>query len=165
MALGIFVIALFSFADCLVARDAVEDQNVPRWVADTFRSRGLDKELVFATAINLFYLRGDFDGDGKFDVAVLVVQKSSKKLGIAIFHRGTGTVAVLGAGRQFGHGGDDFRWMNVWTVYEKQAVSQGVGEGKPPNIKGEAILVEKSESASALIYWTGKSYVWYQQGD
>ena len=28
-----------------------------------------------------------------------------------------------------------------------------------------ALLVEKSEAASALIYWDGKRYVWSQQGD
>jgi hypothetical protein len=28
-----------------------------------------------------------------------------------------------------------------------------------------ALLVEKSEAASALIYWNGKTYVWSQQGD
>jgi hypothetical protein len=32
-------------------------------------------------------------------------------------------------------------------------------------LKGEAILVVKLESSSGLIYWDGKKYQWYQQGD
>jgi hypothetical protein len=34
-----------------------------------------------------------------------------------------------------------------------------------PLLSGGALLVEKSEAASALIYWNGKRYVWSQQGD
>jgi hypothetical protein len=30
---------------------------------------------------------------------------------------------------------------------------------------GDAILVSKTEAASALIYWDGKRYGWYQQAD
>ena len=30
---------------------------------------------------------------------------------------------------------------------------------------GQARWPCKSEAASALIYWNGKRYVWYQQGD
>jgi hypothetical protein len=32
-------------------------------------------------------------------------------------------------------------------------------------LRGDALLVGKSEAASALIYWNGKRYVWLQQGD
>jgi len=34
-----------------------------------------------------------------------------------------------------------------------------------PKLRGDALLVGKSEAASALIYWNGKRYVWLQQGD
>jgi hypothetical protein len=39
------------------------------------------------------------------------------------------------------------------------------GEMSVPHLRGDALLVEKSEAASALIYWNGKRYVWSQQGD
>jgi hypothetical protein len=55
--------------------------------------------------------------------------------------------------------------MDVWQVYPRGPVEEGVEAGPPPKLRGEALLVEKSESASALIYWNGKRYVWYQQGD
>ena len=68
-------------------------------------------------------------------------------------------------GRDLGNGGDDFGWMDAWHVYEKGKVEQGASEGKPPKLKGDAIMAIKTESASGLIYWNGKKFDWYQQGD
>jgi hypothetical protein len=34
-----------------------------------------------------------------------------------------------------------------------------------PKFHGDALLVSKSETASALIYWNDKRYTWFQQGD
>ncbi len=55
--------------------------------------------------------------------------------------------------------------MDVWSVYPKGPVSQSVGETTIPTLVGEALHVEKSASASGIIYWNGKKYLWYQQGD
>ena len=115
--------------------------------------------------MNPSYLGGDFNGDGKIDVAVLVTQRSTGKLGIAIIHGATDKVAILGAGVGIGNGGDDFEWMDYWQVYPKDRVALGSGETTVPRFRGEALLVGKSEAASALIYWNGKRYVWLQQGD
>jgi hypothetical protein len=45
------------------------------------------------------------------DVAVLVKERSTGKLGIAIVHGTTGKVTILGAGIGIGNGGDD---SNGW---------------------------------------------------
>jgi hypothetical protein len=63
------------------------------------------------------------------------------------------------------HGDDNFDWMDVWHVYPKGPVHRGAGEKTIPTLLGEALLVERSESASGLIYWNGTRYMWYQQGD
>jgi hypothetical protein len=55
--------------------------------------------------------------------------------------------------------------MDTWQVYPKDRVARGAGEAIVPRLRGEALLVGKSETASALIYWNGKRYVWFQQGD
>ena len=112
--------------------------------------------------MNPFYLRGDFNGDGKIDVAVLVKQRSTGKSGIAIVHSGTSKVTILGAGTAIGNGGDDFDWMDSWEIYSKDRVAS---KTSVPKLHGDALLVSKSEAASALIYWNGKRYVWLQQGD
>ncbi len=55
--------------------------------------------------------------------------------------------------------------FHSWRVYSKDRTTRGVDETTVPRLHGEALLVGKSESASALIYWNGKRYVWLQQGD
>jgi len=97
--------------------------------------------------VNPSYLDGDFNGDGKIEVAVLVKQRSTGKLGIAIIHGGTGKVAILGAGNGIGNGGDDFEWMDYWQLYPKGRTS----ETTAPQLRGDALLVGKSEAASTLI--------------
>jgi hypothetical protein len=44
-------------------------------------------------------------------------------------------------------------------------VGQGTAGKKPPNLRGDAIMVIKTEAAGVLIFWDGKRYAWYQQGD
>ena len=113
--------------------------------------------------MNPFYLRGDFNGDGKPDIAVLVGNKRSSKFGIAICHGGKNEVFLVGAGTDFGNGGDDFSWIDVWQVYPKPpAAASARAQAK---LTGEGVLVEKSESGGGLIYWDGKSYKWQQHGD
>jgi len=63
-----------------------------------------------------------------------------------------------------GNGGDNFDWMDIWKVVPKSAAAKSLGRAATA-LKGDALHVEKSESASALIYWNGAKYVWRQQGD
>ena len=162
-------ISLLILASLATAQDkapvSAQLLNVPRSVIELFKSSKLDQQYDFSFKLNPFYLRGDFDGDSKPDIAILVSQKSTNKIGIAICNFAGGKVFVVGAGRRLGNGGDNFDWMDTWQVYPKGRVSRGVGEKYVPVLKGEALLVEKSESASALIYWNSNRYVWYQQGD
>jgi lysylphosphatidylglycerol synthetase-like protein (DUF2156 family) len=55
--------------------------------------------------------------------------------------------------------------MDSWQVYSKTRAAHAASESSVPHLRGDALLVEKSEAASALIYWNGKRYVWSQQGD
>lgn len=119
-----------------------------------------DYELSFR--LKPSYLRGDFNGDGKVDVAVLVKQRPSGKDGIAIVHGATDKITILGAGTAIGNGGDDFEWMDSWQINSKGNPNN---KTHSPKLHGAALLVSKSEAASALIYWNGKRYVWWQRGD
>ena len=120
--------------------------------------------------LNPFYLRGDFDGDGHMDYALLITTTDTRKRGIAIWmsSRPKARWQILGAGHlfQYGAGKSDNLDFDAWHVYGKQPVMQGSGEiAPPPRLRAEAILVEIKDSASGLIYWTGSSFAWYQQGD
>jgi hypothetical protein len=140
-------------------------RNVPDTVKKALTNGSTGKKYDLSFHVNPSYLEGDFNGDGKMDAAVLVKERSTGKLGIAIVHGTTGKVTILGAGIGIGNGGDDFEWMDSWQVYSKTRAAHAAGEISVPQLRGDALLVEKSEAASALIYWNGKRYVWSQRGD
>jgi len=140
-------------------------RDTPEAVQRALTKESLGKKYDLSANINPAYLEGDFNGDGKIDVAALIKQRSSGKIGIAIVSGGTGRVTVLGAGVAVGNGGDDFEWMDTWEVYSKERARHAAGETGVTTLRGDALLVSKSEAASALIYWKGNRYVWLQQGD
>lgn len=119
--------------------------------------------------VNPFYLHGDFDGDQELDTAVLMRDRETGKSGIAILHGRSDGVILLGAGRPLGFADwgdeDDVDWLDAWQVHLRGPVGEGVEAGPPPELVGDALLVMKSEASSGLIYWTGETYAWYQQGD
>jgi hypothetical protein len=137
-------------------------QDVPEEINRAITNSLLPKEYELSFQIKPFYVCGDFNGDGKTDIAVTVKQHSTGKLGIAVIHGKTDKTTILGAGTTVGNGGDDFEWMDSWEVYSKDRATAGKSI---PKLHGDALLVSKSEAASGLIYWNGKRYVWLQQGD
>src|SRR5262249_40209090 len=142
-----------------------QQHEIPELIDRAIIHGSLAKEYELSVRLKPFYLRGDFNGDGKLDVAALVKQRSSGKLGIAIIDGATDKVSVFGAGTAIGNGGDDFQWMDSWKVYSKNRTGQEASETSIPKLHGDALLVSKSEAASALIYWNSRRYVWLQQGD
>lgn len=138
-----------------------QPHDIPEVINRAIANGSLAKDYELSFRVKPFYQRGDFNGDGKIDMAVLVKQRSSGKLGIAIIHGVTNKITILGAGTAIGNGGDDFDWMDSWESYSKDRVASG----SVPKLHGDALLVSKSEAASGLIYWNGKRYVWLQQGD
>lgn len=139
--------------------------DVPESVTRLFKATGFDRRYDFSSHLKPSYLRADFDGDGKPDVAILVKHKTSGKIGMAVCHSSTNKVFFIGAGTEVGNGGDNFDWMDHWNVTPKATAARKVGRATAPLLRGDALHVEKSESASALIYWNGRRYVWRQQGD
>src|SRR6266705_3338513 len=95
----------------------VQTNDIPESVQTAITNGALGKKYAVSFHLSPFYLRGDFNGDGKIDVAALVKQRSTGKLGIAIIPGGASKAAILGAGAPLGNGGDDFDWMDNWQVY------------------------------------------------
>ena len=161
LGVGIAIIALPALAAEPGDLDFVAASSLPQEIIGAFA--GLPA-YAYEARINPFYLQGDFDGDGRRDTAVLVKEKSSGKHGIGIALRGRKTI-FIGAGTELPGSSDDFAWMDAWVVQPKGPVAQGATDEAPPKLRGDAILAIKTESASGLIWWDGKRFRWYQQGD
>ena len=135
------------------------------WAVPIFGEQRFASTYALTTRINPYFLQGDFNGDGKLDLAALIEHKRTAQQGIAILHAGTRNAIILGAGREIGNGGDDFSWQDAWSIRARGPVAAGADGKNPPTLRGDALLVQKLEAASALIYWDGAAYRWYQQGD
>jgi hypothetical protein len=121
-------------------------------------------------------LRADFNGDGTEDTAVTVVNLTNSKEGIIILHGKTNQYFVLGAGKAFGSGSDDFEWMTKWKLYTKKSTTETTfnKEGdilgsKQVKLKHPGIFVQAFEDGAfksgGIIVWDGKKYRWIHQGD
>jgi len=144
----------------------VFNSNLPDNLYDFYRQEKIKTAYKINRDINPFYLRGDFNGDKKTDYALAVIESTTDKKGILIYHPATKKYFLAGAGNSIPNGhGDDYPWMDGWEVSDDKIVEQGAGASNPPKLIGEAILIQKLESSSGLIYWDGKEYRWYQQGD
>jgi hypothetical protein len=100
--------------------------------------------------VNPQSLQGDFDGDGKTDIAV-VVSRAGKQ-GVVVCRSGV-KPDVLGAGTPF----NDMRDLD-FTAWRLHPAS------RRPKLARDALYLEW-ESASAIVYWNGKRWAWRQQGD
>src|SRR4051812_38794620 len=58
--------------------------NLPHRLCLVDEERKLYLRYDIDTKINPFFLTGDFDGDGRLDIAVRVREKKSKKIGLVV---------------------------------------------------------------------------------
>jgi hypothetical protein len=128
----IYVVVFLAFAHIAFGMEATADSAqtsaIPESATGLFKTTGLDRQYEFSSHLKPSHLSGDFDGDGKPDIAILVKQKSSGKFGIAVCHSSTNKVFFIGAGTEVGNGGDNFDWMDIWNVTPKATAARKVGK-------------------------------------
>jgi hypothetical protein len=150
-----------AFVEC--TRDAPSnlETGVPDSIWRIASSAGLDS--VYAISFHLQsppYLDGDFDGDGVSDGAVLIENRASGKVGIAVVHRGTRRVTILGAG-SVAEGPDNLSWIDRVDVFPKRATFVTTIADRPSSrLIADALWVGKGDSVSAFYVWNGKQYNW-----
>ena len=147
-------------------------QRLPNWTILKLNDLKIDDDYKISDYMNPFYLEADFNGDNKLDIAITIIEKNSNKKGFIIIHQSTNDYFVIGAGKYFGNGGDDFKWMDIWKLHRDKKAHEltylengDVDDSKVIQLKGVGIKVAKSESASGIIYWDGDIYKWAQTGD
>ncbi|MBK8956611.1 MAG: hypothetical protein IPM34_13795 [Saprospiraceae bacterium] len=138
------------------------EQRLPDWALSVYQKQWATRDYILCSDMNPFYLESDFNADRQSDIVLFVEHKGSRKKGLLILHGLKNEYFLLGAGKEFGNAGDDFNWIDIWKVHR---VKSTANKANLPNTSNTAIWVEKSESASALIQWDGKKYIWKQAGD
>jgi hypothetical protein len=150
-----------------------QSKNLPLWVKDEFNKKELNKKYDFGTYLTPSFLIADLDGDKGSDAVILIVEKKSSKKGVLIIHKNS-RYYILGAGNEFGNGGDDFKWANKWNILSKKTVYETIIDEKTGDIIGgkkrkllhpTIELEDKEQGAGGLIYWDGKKYIWIHQGE
>ena len=155
----------------------IPDQGHPSWFNQFFSNKALDKQYIIKADQKPPYLEADFNRDGGADIAVIVHDKLKGRKGILVVHRKSNTYHVFGAGKSFGSGGDDFKWLEKWSLYTDQSATETLFDeetgdilaGKEVKLAGPGILVADYEDGAAIaggiIYWDGKHYTWIHQGE
>lgn len=145
----------------------IQWESIPPKLREAFAAKPFGDLYDVSDRINPLYLRGDFDGDGTADYAILVVQIKTKKLGIAVWLSSRHQVVILGAGVPVQYGADrnDNLDFDRWRVTGTNAFDKSSSIELPAGFHGDAIFVEKTESASGIFYWKSGRFMWLQQGD
>ncbi len=111
--------------------------------------------------LNPYFLRGDFDGDGKPDYLVRLISAEPERPGrLAVIH-GKGAVSWLDRSEELQYPGP-----NVWSVLPGDPIEQSpYEEAPPPSFRGDVIVMQRFEASSAYVYWDGERFRSYWVGD
>ena len=121
------------------------------------------ESLEISIRLNPYVLRGDFNGDGKPDLAIFVSHAITKKQGILILFQAK-SPQLLGAGKSFLDGDDNFSWIDYWHV-EDRGSKHGNYKGNTVHLSADGLMVAKDASSSGLIYMRNGKPRWLQYGD
>ena len=139
--------------------------NLPAWACEATFKRGIQRRYAPEIKRNPFFLTGDFDADGKTDIAIWVREIKSGKRGVAILLKGGKDVTVIGAGNNVADRGDDYSDVPVWTLIPRGEILESEFESHKVILSGDAIALEVPESAVFAVYWDGKGFAFYQLVD
>ena len=161
IAVACMVVAVHAAAD---AQPLPLEMQLPDWAAPKWEHAAKASSLKLSGRLNPYLQRGDFDGDGKADLALFVQSTASGKYGIAIVYAGDRSTTVLFAGKVLGNGGDSLDWVDIWIVQSKGSLQDG-RNGTRYRLGLDTLLLVKESSASALLPFENGRFKWRQQGD
>lgn len=133
--------------------------------------------LPVLRAMNPFFLRGDFNGDGELDIAFWVQSLETQERGVAILHSTLDRLYVFGAGQPLpeprGSASTEV-YVDAWHLISAGRIEShpygdvpaiGVVEGEPFTFERETLEFIYLGKASFVFYWANEQYWHITTGD
>lgn len=113
------------------------------------------------------FLRPDLDRDTIPDLVVPVTRRADKVPGLAICLIGDETLLLAGYSGMIGrHLHPDYFQSVDWWALHQGPIRPGAGEGSPPRLRGDAILLGKGDASTAFLFLSADGGLTsYWQGD
>ena len=127
-------------------------EDLPKGVYTTLVASGFFDKYEVYFEMSPFFQRGDFNGDGAFDIAIQVVSKTSRKRGIVFLHGDELQYHVIGAGTRFADLGDDFSWLKKWRIDSYSLQQNRI------SARAEGLILDNPDFPKSLVYFDGKVY-------
>jgi len=191
------MVAVLTSITCGVATAKSFESSLdpPHWAVKSLNAAGIEvwpgdlggASYTVSRHLSPNYVEGDFDGDGKSDLAILIRRKADDKFGMAVLLRAdtktkakasTGAEAmadgphagakatILGAG-SLGQGDSDFRRMDAWSVLSEEsfpAKVRNAWNGPQPKSNREGLILNRRGAAEGLVFYDGSKFVWTPYG-
>ena len=123
------------------------------------------------------YLKYDFNGDGKFDIAYLIRLKEIKDedssgVRIIINHSST-DYHIVGNGMKLEENDFAIDWMHDWGIFKERntyktvvdSITNDILDDEMIALERDAIALYHDDYRTGLIYWNGEKYIYIHQGD
>lgn len=126
--------------------------DLPKGIYTTLVGSGFFDKYDLYFDMSPFFQRGDFNGDGEFDIAIQAIHKASRKRGIVFLHSNELYYHIIGAGQNFGDLGDDFSWLKKWRIDSHSLQQSRI------SASAEALILDNPAFPKSLVYYDGKTY-------
>ena len=135
--------------------------SAPEKLWALIKEAGLQEDYTLGICgLNPWYLMGDFNGNGQYDFALLLRQRTKENDAKLAVIWESGKVDFLERDGKL-----QYPRIEAWHVYPKyEKVLLGAEEGIPPVLEGDGIMIYKLELSSSLVYWNGTHFTYYWQG-
>jgi hypothetical protein len=120
---------------------------LPLWADSALLKSGFWGRYDFTSRVSPQIEFGDLDGDGLWDVAIAVVDKSTRRRGLAIVHQIDRSVHVVGAGQPVG---------------SRTQLPNNAAWGIGPLLGYRSGVRVEDWHLSGWFVWSGSDYVWVQ---
>ncbi|WOD43657.1 hypothetical protein [Hwangdonia lutea] len=131
----------------------------------------LDSIYALSNKVSPNFLKADFNGDNKEDIAFLVEELKSKKIGLIFFHSND-SYFILGAGIKFNDDLDDMNWLDILKLDNNKIQYKMLFDEETFDIIGDkeviipniGISIREEEGSGGLLYFKEGSYKYLHQG-